>query len=118
MWTAYSRTLGKIVAFVIGRQSDCAYELYTKGLHIVGNIELIYTDAYSCYKQSFENKKVASKHVVAHLKSQTHLIESTNSSLRDNLARFNRMTKRYTKSLCMLANSLTLFCHYNQFSPN
>ena len=42
-------------------------------------------------------------------KAQTHLIESANSSLRDNLARFNRRSKRHSKSLEMLELSLVLF---------
>ncbi len=42
-------------------------------------------------------------------KAETHLIESSNSSFRDNLARFNRKTKRYTKSLKMLKITLGLF---------
>ena len=44
-------------------------------------------------------------------KSETHLIESSNSSIRDNLARFNRKTKRYSKSLEMLKISLDLLLH-------
>ena len=44
-------------------------------------------------------------------KSQTHLIESSNSSIRDNLARFNRKTIRYSKSLEMLRISLDLLFH-------
>jgi hypothetical protein len=42
-------------------------------------------------------------------KAQTHLIESSNSSIRDNLARFNRKSKRYSKSLDMLVITLELF---------
>lgn len=42
-------------------------------------------------------------------KAQTHLIESANSSIRDNLARFNRRSKRVSKSLEMLDNTLDLF---------
>jgi insertion element IS1 protein InsB len=42
-------------------------------------------------------------------KAETHLIESSNSSIRDNLARFNRRTKRYSKSWEMLRITLTLF---------
>ena len=42
-------------------------------------------------------------------KAQTHLIESSNSSIRDNLARFNRRTKRYTKVKEMLIITLDLF---------
>jgi insertion element IS1 protein InsB len=42
-------------------------------------------------------------------KAQTHLVEAQNSSIRDNLARFNRRSKRYSKSLQMLDLTLTLF---------
>ena len=42
-------------------------------------------------------------------KRETHLIESSNSSIRDNLARFNRKTKRYSKSFEMLKITLDLF---------
>jgi IS1 family transposase len=42
-------------------------------------------------------------------KAQTHLIESSNSSIRDNLTRFNRKSKRFSKSLEMLTITLDLF---------
>jgi IS1 family transposase len=42
-------------------------------------------------------------------KAETHLIESSNRSIRDNLARFNRKTKRYRKSMEMLKITLDLF---------
>ena len=42
-------------------------------------------------------------------KRETHLIESSNSSIRDNLARFNRRTKRFSKSLFALKDTLKLF---------
>ncbi len=115
VWTAFSRALGKIVAFVIGN-SDCAYELYCKAKQSVGRISAIYTDANSCYTETFKKYQITERHIIAPYKNQTHLIESTNSSLRDNLARFNRITKRYTKSLDMLYSSIKLFCHYKQFS--
>ena len=53
VWTAFSRTLGKIVAHVIGNERDCAYELYIKAKAAVGRIALIYTDANSCYAEAF-----------------------------------------------------------------
>jgi len=48
-------------------------------------------------------------------KTQTHLIESSNSSIRDNLARFNRRTKRYTKSIEILRITLDLFLNKHLF---
>jgi insertion element IS1 protein InsB len=49
-------------------------------------------------------------------KTQTHLIESSNSSIRDNLARFNRKTKRYSKSIEMLRIAIDLLIHREMFA--
>ena len=73
---------------------------------MTGNILQIYSDANSCYDVAFKRFGVIEPHFMT--KSQTHLIESSNSSIRDNLARFNRKTKRYSKSLEMLKISLDL----------
>jgi len=116
VWTALSRRLGKLVAFVIS--SKCAIEtaqlLYNKAEAVVGEILLVFTDANSCYDRAFALRGLADKLVIT--KSQTHQIEATNSSIRDNLARFNRKSKRYTKSLDMLARTLILFCQYKTFN--
>ena len=109
VWTAFSRGTGKIVAYVIGNERDCAYELYCKTKRAVGKITCIYTDANSCYAESFAAHGVKEPHIIARGKSQTHLIESTNSSIRDNLARFNRKSKRYSKSIEMLDCFLKIF---------
>ena len=53
----------------------------------------------------------------SHLMTKEHLIESSDSSIRDNLARFNRKTKRYSKSLEMLKITLDLFL-YKDFILN
>ncbi|HJK86558.1 MAG TPA: hypothetical protein QKA08_02155 [Candidatus Megaira endosymbiont of Nemacystus decipiens] len=42
-------------------------------------------------------------------KAETSLVESFNSLIRHYLARFNRKTKRYSKSFDMIYASLTLF---------
>ena len=47
------------------------------------------------------------KHVVT--KAETCLVEAKNSSLRDMLARLNRRTKRYSKSIAMLRYSVWLW---------
>jgi len=59
--------------------------------------------------------KISEPHTMT--KSETHLIESSNSSIRDNLARFNRKTKRYTKSLRMLIITLNLFFARHVLQP-
>ena len=116
VWTALSRQSGKLVAFVIS--SKCAIEtaqlLYGKAKAAVGDILLIFTDANSCYDRAFTLLGIADKLVVT--KAHTHQIEATNSSIRDNLARFNRKSKRYSKSLDMLARTLILFCNYKTYN--
>lgn len=81
--------------------------LYRRVKQRVPNIATIYTDANSCYRLAFQRHGIPEPHVET--KAQTHLIEASNSSIRDNLARFNRRSKRYSKSLEMLDYSLTLF---------
>ena len=81
--------------------------LYHRVKRRIPNIETIYTDANSCYRLAFQRNGVAEPHIET--KAQTHLIEASNSSIRDNLARFNRRSKRYSKSLEMLDYSLVLF---------
>ena len=70
-------------------------------------IALICTDANSCYRLAFTRYRVPEEHVQS--KAHTHLIESSNASIRDNLARFNRRSKRYSKSWEMLEATLLLF---------
>ena len=43
------------------------------------------------------------------------MIEAINSSLRDNIARMNRRTKRYSKKEDMLYNTILLFFHYKTY---
>jgi len=116
VWTALSRRLGKIVAFVISQTCgvSTAQLLYDKAEAIVNKILFVYTDANSCYDKAFALRGLSHKHFIT--KTQTHLIEATNSSIRDNLARFNRRSKRYSKSLDMLARTLILFCNYKTFN--
>ena len=64
---------------------------------------------------AFKKINIQEPHLMT--KSETHLIESSNSSIRDNLARFNRKTKRYSKSLEMLKIALDLFL-YKDFILN
>jgi len=86
-----------------------ASRIYLKARSITGKILQIYSDANSCYNVAFNRLGVTETHAMT--KSETHLIESSNSSIRDNLARFNRKTKRYSKSLEMLIISLNLFLY-------
>ena len=83
--------------------------LYRKVKARCGYIEAICTDANSCYELAFWRHNVPEPHFIT--KAETHLIESFNSSIRDNLARFNRRSKRFSKSIRMLELTLDLFFH-------
>ena len=81
--------------------------IYLKVRAITGRILHIYSDANSCYSSAFKKLEITEPHIMT--KTETHLIESSNSSIRDNLARFNRKTKRYSKTIEMLEITLNLF---------
>ena len=115
IWTAFSRRLGRVVAFHIGQGITGAITIYNLAKAAVGNIEVIYTDANSCYRLAFERNGVPEPHYQT--KAQTHLIKASNSSIRDNLARFNRRSKRFSKSHQMLELTLDLFFNRHLLSP-
>ena len=80
---------------------------YRKVKKLRPNISHIYSDSNSCYDVAFTELKISEKHTMT--KRETHLIESSNSSIRDNLARFNRKSKRFSKSFSLLDFTLQLF---------
>ena len=83
--------------------------IYRKVKKLRPNIAHIYTDANSCYDVAFARMKIPEPHTMT--KAETHLIESSNSSVRDNLTRFNRRSKRFSKSMKLLRIALDLFIH-------
>jgi len=101
---------------VIGKASECVAELYYATEQAVGGIARIYTDRNSCYSEMLAKIGVSSLHRVERGKSQTHMMESINGSIRGNLARFNRKSKRYSKRFDMLSDTLLLFFHHKQFA--
>jgi IS1 family transposase len=58
------------------------------------------TDDWKSYR------KVIPPHLLIQTKALTTTVESVNSQVRDYLARFNRRTKRYSKSPYMVAVSM------------
>ena len=107
MWTAYSRKRNKIVAFVRGKGKKAAARIYKRVKEITPDISAIYTDENSCYDVVFSELGLTNIHTMT--KRETHLIESSNSSIRDNLARFNRKSKCFSKSWEMLYKTFDLF---------
>lgn len=84
-----------------------AITIYHLAKAAVGRIAAIFTDANSCYQLAFQRHGIKEPHTQT--KAETHLIEASNSSIRDNLARFNRRSKRFSKSWDMLQITLDLF---------
>ena len=101
VWLAYCRGAGRVVSYVIGEGKEAAIQLYKQVKSILATISCIYTDANSCYGAAFAEHQVKEAHITT--KAQRHLVESSNSQLRDNMARFNRRSKRFFK---ILANAL------------
>ena len=108
IWTAYSRRQRRVVAYHIGDDGvRSAMAIYTLAKAAVGQIGALFTDANSCYRLAFERHGVPEPH--EQTKAQTHLIESSNASFRDMLARFNRRTKPASKNQQMLQITLDIF---------
>ena len=72
-------------------------------------IKYLCTDDYDAYKKV----QIAEKHVIT--KAETSLVEAKNSSLRDNLARLNRRTKRFSKTKEMLEFTMILFVFWKNY---
>jgi IS1 family transposase len=107
IWLAVDRNKLKVIAFHIGEgtKKDCM-QLW-KNVYNVCTPLVICTDGNYSYTNVIPKYKT---HIVS--KSETCLVEAKNSSLRDNLARLNRRTKRYSKPKEML--ELTLYIFYNR----
>jgi IS1 family transposase len=99
---------------VIGDGLSAAKAIYRKVKRLRPNIKHFYSDANSCYDVVFKEMNIPEPHTMS--KAETHLIESSNSSIRDNLARFNRRSKRFSKSIKVLSYTLKLFLYRQLFS--
>ena len=108
IWTAYSRQHQRVIAYHIGDKGvRSAITIYQLAKAAVGQIGAIFTDANSCYHLAFE--RIGAREPHQQTKAQTHLIESSNAAFRDNLARFNRRTKRASKTQHMLEITIDIF---------
>jgi IS1 family transposase len=100
----------RVAAFEIGTGLEAAKAIYGKVKALCPDIMHIFTDDNSCcYNVAFTRMGIKEPHTMT--KAQTHCIESSNSRIRDNLARFNRRSKRFSKTLEMLKITLDLFIH-------
>ena len=93
-----------------------AKEIYEKIKKKVCKIKHMFSDDNSCYRAVFKELGISHLHTTG--KEYTHMIEAVNSSIRDNLARFNRRSKRYSKCVNMLDDTLLLFFHHKKYVIN
>ena len=112
IWIAVDRNRGKVIDFEVGDRSKFTYLKLAFRLEKRYNINHLCTDNYSAYGYY----KISNQHHIT--KSETSLVESVNSLIRHYLARFNRRTKRYSKSIKMLTASLVLFFHKDLINLN
>jgi hypothetical protein len=137
------RIRGKVIAFKVGNeQITNAYKimfevLYGHTMDSIANdekpnttINYLCTDGHHAYDKVFNTyKQYIKKHVVS--KSETCLVESYNSSMRDRLARLRRKSKAYSKNINMLHIAINLwanreeifahidkYCGYNTYTNN
>ena len=103
MWLAVDRVRNKVIDFEISTNRD--FEPY---FYLAKRIEENYKIEISCsdYYAVYGKYKIASKHYFT--KKETALVESFNSLIRHYLARFNRKTKRYSKAIDMIHNSILM----------
>jgi len=71
------------------------------------NIAILCTDYFAAYGKYI----IADRHVQS--KAESSLVESKNSLIRHYLARFNRKTKRYSKAIDMIENSVLMLFNKN-----
>ena len=106
------RESNKVVDFEVGDRTKSTYINLAFRLEAKYNIEHLCTDDYSVYNYY----KISKYHHVT--KSETALVEAQNSIIRNYLARFNRKTKRYSKSIRMITASLTLLFNKHMIDLN
>jgi len=98
------RNRSKIIEFKIGDGDKSHFiELAMKIEKMCSKVKYLCTDEYKAYG----SYKLAENHIQS--KSETSLVESFNSSMRDMLARLNRKTKRFSKCIEMLRLTILMF---------
>jgi DNA polymerase II small subunit/DNA polymerase delta subunit B len=137
------RQSNKVIAFKVGNENisnayKMTYEILSNHSsdYTINNeqfnttINYLCTDGHHAYDKVFNTyKDNIDKHIVS--KSETCLVESYNSSMRDRLARLHRKSKAYSKSIYMLTISVNLwankdiifanidkYCGYNEYTNN
>ena len=103
VWLAVDRQRNKVIDFEVSesRRAKAFFPL-AKRLRLRYKIDILCSDYYHVYRIY----QIADKHYTT--KSETSLVESKNSLIRHYLARFHRKTKRYSKAIDMIENSILM----------
>ena len=103
VWLCVDRLRNKVIEFEVSRARDFA-SYFGLALRVKEKyrVEISCSDYYEVYNKYH----IGDKHVCS--KSETSLVESFNSRIMHYLARFHRKTKRYSKAIDMIVNSLLL----------
>ena len=105
MWLAVDRDRNEIAAYHVGGGRGWnAKRLIDKVKH--HDIGIVATDGNYVYGR-YLPKKI--RHIAAKL--ETCLVETTNSSLREMITRFNRRTKQYSKCPIMFRQAVPMWVH-------
>ena len=108
MWTAVERKSKKLVGFELGtRETKYLRRLLSNISHI--NANKYASDHWKAYSLIDPKKRLIGK-------SHTYNVERMNRLLRHYLARFNRKTFCYSKSLNMIFDSVLLFLYRDSIS--
>ena len=101
------RNRNQIIDIVVSRTREkSVYVEMAQGLEEKGyKVAILCTDGYEAYGYY----RLAKQHVIS--KSETSLVESKNSLIRLNLARFNRRTRRFSKAFDMILASLLILIY-------
>ena len=103
IWIAIDRNRNKIIDYEIGDRSKWTYYKLYRRLKDKYKVNYLCTDGYEAYSSFTLAEK---KHTTT--KAETSLIESTNFLIRHYLARFQRSSIRFSKSLEYVYYSLLL----------
>ena len=103
IWIAIDRNRNKIIDYEIGDRSKWTYYKLYRRLKDKYKVNYLCTDGYEAYSSFILAEK---KHTTT--KAETSLIESTNFLIRHYLARFQRSSIRFSKSLEYVYYSLLL----------
>ena len=108
VWLTVDWNRGEVVDFEVTQSREfSAYLPLAFRLESNYRINISCSDHYDVYGKY----KISNEHHMT--KAETSLVESKNSLIRHYLARLNRKTKRFSKALDMISNSILMLFNKN-----